>query len=57
VAEGEAMTQAEREREEFDRFRDNRDIDYWQEGIFYSLWQINQSLEKLIRVMDKKEKK
>jgi hypothetical protein len=43
------MDKYEKEREAFDEFRFNTDIDSWEEGIFYSLWKINRSLENLTK--------
>ena len=50
------MTKAEIERDQFDDFRTDRDIDSWEEGIFYSLWKISKSLEQIAYTLNKKEK-
>jgi hypothetical protein len=51
------MTNYEKEREIFDEFRFNSDIDSWEEGIFYSLWKIDRSIEKLTKEMKKANEK
>ena len=52
-----AMNNYEKEREIFDEFRFNSDIDSWEEGIFYSLWKIDRSIEKLTKEMKKANEK
>ena len=46
---GEAMNRYEKEKEIFDDFRSNSDLDSWEEAMFYSLWKINRSLENLTK--------
>jgi hypothetical protein len=49
------MSAGEREREVFNDWGFERDLDYWQESIAFSLWQINKSLEKLTKTIKEKQ--
>jgi hypothetical protein len=50
----EGMTKGEKERDDFETFNSDRNIEFWQEGMAYNLWQINKTLEKLIKVIKEK---
>jgi|LakMenE01Jun11ns_1017448.scaffolds.fasta_scaffold9595508_3 hypothetical protein len=50
----EGMTKAEKERDNFETFNSDHNIEFWQEGMAFSLWQINNSLEKLIKIIKEK---
>ena len=49
------MSVGEREREVFDEWAYERNIEFWQESISFSLWQINKSLEKLVKATKEKQ--
>jgi hypothetical protein len=48
------LTKGEKEREDFMTWSMDRDIEDSQFSIAYSLWQINSSLEKLIKIVKEK---
>ena len=50
------MNKAQRERENFDEFRFDRDIDSPEEGMFYCMWEIKKSLEQIAHTLSKKER-
>lgn len=43
------MSKYEKEKEIFDEFRSNSDLDSWEEAMFYCLWKIDRSIEKLTK--------
>jgi hypothetical protein len=49
------MSLGEREQELFNEWRYERNIESWEEGIMFSLWQINKSLEKLVKATKEKQ--
>ena len=49
------MSAGERERELFDEWSYERNIEFWQESVAFSLWQINKSLDKLTKAVKEKQ--
>ncbi len=50
----EGMTKSEKERDNFEMFNSDHNVEFWQEGIAFSLWQINKTLERLIKTIKEK---
>jgi hypothetical protein len=45
----------EKEFELFSEWMSARNLDSWEEGLMFNLWQINNSLEKLVKVTKEKQ--